>query len=155
MGQRANHGLTNAATDPPAIRAEMAKTRVALEEKLGELKSRFTDPTPITKKRDSTVAKKKSAARSSTRKKASTKGGKKGTRAKTASRAKTGSRKKKGSRAKTGASMKRTAGKVARQATDVLGDVLKGAASGAARGAAEVVETKARATKRTQGSAGG
>ena len=123
MGERTDHRIAVEANDPPAIRAEMAKTRSALEQKLGELKSRFTDPAPAPKKRNRTVAKKKSAAKSSTRKKSS------------------------GARSKTGASMKRTAGKVARKATEVMGDVLRGAASGAARGAAEVVEEKARATK--------
>jgi hypothetical protein len=123
MGERTDYRVAVEANDPPAIRAEMAKTRSALEQKLGELKSRFTDPDPASKKRNTTVAKKKkSAAKSSARKKSSRKG-------------------------KTGASMKRTAGKVARKATEVVGDVLRGAASGAAKGAAEVVEEKARATK--------
>jgi hypothetical protein len=127
MDERTNHGITAPTTDPPAIRAEMAKTRLALEQKLGELKRRFTDPLPASKKRNRIVAKKKSAAKKSA----------------SSSR----SSKKKSSRS-TGASMKRTAGKVARTAADVLGDVLKGAATGAARGAAEVVEQKARSTKK-------
>ena len=129
MGQRADHRVTAAPADPPAIRAEMAQTRLALEQKLGELKSRFTDPVPASKKRKSTVAKKKAAKKSSSSRKSTKK-------------------KSSGSRKGTGASMKRTAGKVARKATEVMGDVLRGAASGAAKGAADVVVEKARSVKK-------
>lgn len=126
MGERASRAVTAAPADPAGIRAEMAQTRTALEQKLGELKRRFTDPFPATKKRKSTVAKKKAAKKSSSSNKSAKKSSRKGT----------------------GASMKRAAGKAARKATAVLGEVLRGAASGAARGAAEVVEEKARRVKK-------
>src|SRR5436190_22843029 len=70
MGERTNRArpLTD---DPAAIRDAMADTRTALEEKLAELKTRFTSDS-IPQPRNLTMAKKKAAKKSS--KKASKKG---------------------------------------------------------------------------------
>jgi hypothetical protein len=110
-------------TDPKAIRARMAKTRSALERKLGELKSRFS-LSPASEKRTKPMATKKSSGGTMTKKKATAKAG------------------------KAMKTVKKTAGKYATKAKKVLGDMLAGAAVGAVKGAAEAVETDTKGKKR-------
>jgi hypothetical protein len=137
MGESASRPGERVNLDPPAIREAMSKTRSALEQKLGELKNRFTNPFPVLTKGITTVAKKKKKAAPKSAK--SSTGGKK---------AATPSRKKSAATGrKAGATVGKAMGKAARQAQDVLGDVLAGAAQGAMRGAAEVVEDKAKKVK--------
>jgi hypothetical protein len=156
MGEEADRQLTAAASDPELIRAEMAKTRSALEQKLGELKNRLLHDSPAPR-RIRTVAKKKKAApkksapkkaakKSAPKKSAKTKGAvAKGAAVKKKS---SGGGKKKSSGAKKGMSVKRAAGKAARKTAEVLGDVLAGAARGALKGAAEVVEETAHSAQK-------
>jgi hypothetical protein len=103
-------------SDPKTIRNKIKRTRSALEQKLDELKSRFSNSDPATQQRKVDMAKKKSSPKESTAKKKPSKGGT--------------------------ATVKKTAGKVATKAKEVLGDMLAGAAIGAVKGAAEAVEKK-------------
>jgi len=133
--------------DPAAIRDAMADTRTALEEKLAELKTRFTSDS-IPQPRNLTMAKKKAAKKSS--KKASKKGkapSKKsagGAKKKAVASGKRASKKAAGGKKSGGKkpTVKSAVGKVAKQATEVMQDVLAGAAVGAAQGAANVVVDK-------------
>jgi len=105
-------GLTAA---PKTIRAEMAKTRAALEKKLGELKSRFSIADPASEKRIPTMATKKSSRGAAAKKKPAAK------------------------KSQAVQAVKKTAGVYAKKAKKVLGEMLTGAAVGAVQGAADAV----------------
>jgi hypothetical protein len=101
-----------------ARRTQMSKTRSDLEDKLRELRSRFTITSSERKTTMATKARKKS---SSTAKKPVK---------------------------KAAARIKKKANKVMEKSKEVLGEVLAGAAKGAIKGAAEAVETETKRAKR-------
>jgi hypothetical protein len=155
--------------DPDAIRAEMAKTRADLTEKLETLRERVLGPAVpapnrgvqvmAVKKKAGGAAKKRGAAKKAPTKKAAAKGGakaKRGAAKKTPASASRRSAGKKaavtraaGTRKAGRASAKKaparkparkpTTTRIVEKAKEVLGDVLVGAAGGAIQGAAQAV----------------
>src|SRR5215203_1974519 len=109
MAERKTDAQEPINSDPKVIRTRMKKTRTALERKLDELKSRFTGIQPATSIRKASMAKKKSAPKKSAAPKKPSKG--------------------------VTPAVKKTAGKVATKAKEVMGDMLAGAAIGAVKGA--------------------
>jgi hypothetical protein len=118
MAEKSDDPRKPITADPKAIRAEITKTRTALEQKLGELKSRFLNPRPTPEKRTKTMATKKATGTAVAKKKPAA------------------------SVAKAGTTVKKTVGKAVKKTKEVLGDMLAGAAVGAVKGAAEAVEPK-------------
>src|SRR5690606_37124233 len=128
MGERADRpGRTLA--QPADIRAEMETTRMALEQKLGELQSRITNFARTSQTRKPTVAKKK-AAKKSAKKSAKGAASAKKASGKKSSGSRGAASKKSAGRGKKKATLKSAVGKVAKQATEVMGEVLAGAAVG-------------------------
>src|SRR4051812_19232077 len=112
---------TDRGNDLKVLRGEMARTRSSLEEKLSELKSRFT--TPRSTKRRTTMASKPKSTGSKTGKKAAAK--------------KTAVLKSKPVQA-----AKKKAGTVMKKTKEVMGKMLEGAAVGAVKVAVEAVASK-------------
>jgi hypothetical protein len=126
MAQRSTDSGSPVAGNPKKLRRQMAKTRAALADDLGQLKSRLLDTpgTPPKGRKRTMTTKKANPKSSSSAKKKTSKSSSSHSRSATKS-------------ATRGAS--KVASKVVAKTKEVLGDMLAGAARGAVKGAAQAI----------------